>query len=1537
MAADEQALLEKIAKLEQALAGAGVRESKAAARLKEAQTKLAEAEAAGDQRAAEEAKDGVGTAEAEYEKATARRVDLEAQLEAARAALAALTSDPADAIVRLEQEQPVALLPVRLETRFVERSGGGTDLLVRIYPDDVHSTTHEPELTQGEIDWGKAFAKESAGAADTAERQRAWQKLAGRFGTRRASWIAQQLDPLDDQGNSTGQASPYSKRAAAWTRPPRAEALPDRWAVLGYQAGARVLTAWGEPITEPLATGPGPATTLADPGDDALAVDEGMRWMVDFDAAVKCGMGVRIPLTPQQAQGFDVLLALGVRTTETAAVSGERLEALLAAHRHTGGLSLVAQGTPTNNTREEHPGATTPDPYEEGSFELERGPSRARAGTDAHLLATALGVGAGLLGRVPGADAREQQDARTMNAALWPATWGYFLDQMMADTFSEAAIAEGREHFVERVRGRGPLPPLRVGDQPYGVLPVTSLDRWVPAEGGPIDAQTVTALLRLRDVWEGSVADVPQAGRSADPDRDLLDVLATEPASRGFAARELLGRDYLRNLQSFVGLSGIDDWWAEAEAAARSALAQMKFSWDPRLARAVFMPDTYELRGVLVDEFKPPSEEARLNDERNYLLMLCDARLTWSDLRYENYLQIRGTSRDDYRYKALLYFLARHALMCEYDAAAWRMLVADGVAQRSDRHEPELVDLSGAATDTLWRRLARPAPRTGGAPLGSYLDDVTTPKSDALAEGLGVLRQCFKRLAALPTASLERLLGETLDLSSHRLDAWITSFATKRLEWLRANPAPTGVHLGGYGWVEGLRPGPARTAVTPPAGEGGTPLYEVPGNAGYVHAPSLGHAAAASILRAGHLTHRGANADAMAVDFSSARVRVAIELFEGVRAGQPLGALLGYRFERGLHEGHAGLELDEYIPAFRNLEPLAARKLIPSTAPLESIAANNVVDGLKLLERHRAGGIPWGTANLPAGSGPKHAAVVSELDALAEAVDAMADSALAESVYQLAQGNFARAGATLDAVNRGEVPPPELEVARSARSGIAVTNRIVLLVGEAGSGPAGWSSASGRPRALAEPRLEAWAEQALGDIRAVRCDAVWIDSDGEEANGLQPTAITLDQLDVCALDVLAMSGSLGGAESELERRLAVVAMAGGPPTGAPEGARVRLRFEADASWAAGEVALGDLLELARALAKLLGEARHLDRRDLEGPASEAPSGADLKEITTRANDAVKNLSDAIADERLFSSDRSDLESALSALEPYGLPGTIPLPWEPDEALQAMGPAAAAEGERRIAEADAAAAEGPASATDRVRVRAQCERLKATFGGGFRALPLFALDSSSGLPSSFGDSTSLQDGDPRAAERWLTRTARVRDGAGRLERARAAGQALAAPLDLTLSVAQLPYEQGDRWLGLPLTAQAPARGGRVGLVAQIPNKPDYEALAGLFIDEWVETIPNPSETTAVAFHHDAPGAQPPQSILLAVNPDPSASWDLGTLEAILLETLELARLRLVDSDSLAAAGHFLPGLLFSHNAANDAPTPDFRRAATPVSF
>ena len=73
-------------------------------------------------------------------------------------------------------------------------------------------------------------------------------------------------------------------------------------------------------------------------------------------------------------------------------------------------------------------------------------------------------------------------------------------------------------------------------------------------------------------------------------------------------------------------------------------------------------------------------------------------------------------------------------------------------------------------------------------------------------------------------------------------------------------------------------------------------------------------------------TRRAANPQTLAVNLSSDRVRLALSLLEGIRNGQSLGALLGYRFERGLHDDHGLAEVDKFIYPLRKAFPLVGRR-----------------------------------------------------------------------------------------------------------------------------------------------------------------------------------------------------------------------------------------------------------------------------------------------------------------------------------------------------------------------------------------------------------------------------------------------------------------------------------------------------------------------------------------------------------------------------------------------------------------------------------
>jgi hypothetical protein len=205
------------------------------------------------------------------------------------------------------------------------------------------------------------------------------------------------------------------------------------------------------------------------------------------------------------------------------------------------------------------------------------------------------------------------------------------------------------------------------------------------------------------------------------------------------------------------------------------------------------------------------------------------------------------------------------------------------------------------------------------------------------------------------------------------------------------------------------------------------------------------------------------------------------------------------------------------------------------------------------------------------------------------------------------------------------------------------------------------------------------------------------------------------------------------------------------------------------------------------------------------------------------------------------------------------------------------------------------------------------RLRAVFGAEFRVLPRFAAVDASALASTFANSTSLQDQKPLTAVTWLQRAARVRDGAARLDATLMYAESLGGAA-MDLKVGQLPFSgSADRWVGLK-SPTGGMLGGRLSIVAHAPVPIDTSRpLAGLLVDEWVEVVPSSHETTGVSFHFDRPNARAPQAILLAVPPDGRSTWDVETLEATVCETLELAKLRLVDLSVLGEVGQFLPAL------------------------
>jgi len=191
---------------------------------------------------------------------------------------------------------------------------------------------------------------------------------------------------------------------------------------------------------------------------------------------------------------------------------------------------------------------------------------------------------------------------------------------------------------------------------------------------------------------------------------------------------------------------------------------------------------------------------------------------------------------------------------------------------------------------------------------------------------------------------------------------------------------------------------------------------------------------------------------------------------------------------------------------------------------------------------------------------------------------------------------------------------------------------------------------------------------------------------------------------------------------------------------------------------------------------------------------------------------------------------------------------------------------------------------------------------------------------------------------RAADTWLQRLSRVREGAGKFHTVRTYAETVNA-VTTDLVVAQFPYrsEQPERWVALQQRQDgADAAGSRLSLVLVDPPADFSQPIAGILVDEWPEVIPRETETTGLTFHFDAPDARPPQSILLAVSADEAPTWTPEALYATLDEALDLVKVRSVDPDILQGRpeglSQIFPAAYFALNVAGDTASTDFTAVA-----
>lgn len=1407
---------------------------------------------------------------------------------------------------------PLVLLPVRVEAKL--RPGTST-LRVRIYPDAIHVDSLQRVLTDAEVVAGQAYWTTLWSDPDSPG---AWGDLAASVGEMRAGWVAHATTPANATGRGSAAGPVFGARPDEVAHGTVARCLPNEFAVTVYTAHHKPIVVTGSPI--PIDLPISPLSFDDDPVVDAagLTVPVGSEWAVDFDRAVEVGMGVEVTLPPGVTR-IDRLVVAGVRRTVPEVENAADFADLLTSHRYTDGLSLPAAGTPTNSDDEQR------SPYRRDIGPPPPPLVADEPGDDATAMAALLGITPSTVEGLLDDEPRSTLDAaqRAANTSLWFATWYPVLAWIGKGNhpgFAPSQIESGRLLHRDHVRGAGHTPALRVGAQPYGVLPVSNVARWTPALH-ETTSTVAPVIARTLKRWVAAAAKVPHVAPDGSvSDKELLDIMGTAPMSSRVRVR--VAADGL-SAPIFASVTGIGLGLVEDEATMRRAVfaqystaaAKHMYLLSPSdVSRSVGMPLVSERDAEVITQIIAGGSP-KVDSVLQALLAVA-----WD--------QACGISKKvvpERFLDPLLTFvgaelpimtMATEAVQTGSAAADPQHAFAAAQALREtvrfDGQPPEPVRLSQfEPIERAQTSLAQVALDVGDTEVGRWIaQDAIATVIEAYAMR-GEVSVAMTDLGAAPIGERRIAVASALDVASHRVDAWAGALAHSRIR-----PGKGAMSIGAFGYIENID------------------LRPRPGASGWAQAPSQSHAAAAGVLASAFRSNIGAKpgTQPFAIDLTSRRGPEIRRILEGVDAGQSLGALLGYQIERGLRESAARFQL-----SLRELAPMNVSELNNELAEERSahLDAADVVDGLALLTKYprekwndlraaldkqpkNAYVTSWDPV-----SGPEWTAITAALTSAADSLDAVSDALLAESVLQYCSGNAARAAAAMDAAGAGGAVDPDLAVFDVRQSGRQLSHALFTTIPVDATG---WPSAG--PRARAEPRAEAWAAGRLGDPSAI----VVTDSPRH----------TLAEAGWAALDLVYADSA-----DDLDRRLrAAIPALGDLP----------LADDRGADWPAGAISILDAATLASTLRGLVAGARALSPDDLarSGEAVEHKRTVDIDELLNRCAALVNGLGatltagqEAIAaidptTLAVAEADEAAVAAAVAGLSAYG-GALIPDAQAPTNASWAW--AAWHAMRARHAQADQLLrgiwdwrTQDPVPGVATI-VDTADQIAEAVLGDGFRLLPL--LTPPAGVDEFATAVMSPVFTQPRSSQvaGFLRHQATVHTGAARLAEAQLIGRALRRPT--TLTVVQLTERVGaaaaagtNRWLAGPLPDDVPwpAAAAAHTVVEMVGGAgPLTGRVAGIVFDGWVETLPfqpdpgafapdadpgNPLRaaraTTGLAVNANQASARAPQVLLSLVSPD-GKRWKTESVVDAVLTAVDLGKARLVTLEQAPGDAAILPAI------------------------
>lgn len=1526
----------------------------------------------------------------------------------------------------LEQDQILCLLPVRLETKFFAADGAGQRrLMIRIFPDDIHVDTHNSVLSLEEQLIALTYRQRFDATSDQALHVALWHQFCALVGSSRASYLGK-LTTTELQNASISSSGTW--------RTPYARCLPTQWVAFGYRNGVRVKMSLSQPVDDLATSGisgafsVGPDFSLNVQSIPSDIADIMPAWMRDVGVAESVGMAIRMELPSTTADdqiwndGLDQLIVFGLNTQDNSTVSASSLEGLFEAHTYTRGFDVVARQSATTSTSSQvssYSRVQTPDLYARGFAQT----TTNLAGEDeseGQRLARAFGLpNSAVFTQLSNHERQHDLDVVQMHTLLWPVSLGYYTEQMLYPLTGWRERRILREQFIYSVRAQGPLQSLRVGSQPYGILPCLRLSEYEPLIEDPEteleDAQTTEfpehylvmklqqsvsaldhtyvwnqdhvkdVLLELKQFWlsEG-LGDVPRIEPAdADPTGSLTQVIAQYHHLQELRQRPVIGDEVYRRLVDSAGWpQAALSWHDGAESTIESVidslgLRQVINSSSPTLRISSTHPFclSQQVSGQLVNEGT----------------VLADGYLnTLSTMSIPNVLNQNTwlSALSNPATLPTLAILAYEATRRVIETTTWVICQVRGRLGSYPPVTPEFEALNGYTTPNSVN-LDGLLDLTIGT-LGLSVD--TLASSNTLRDALELLRQwalqetlddivtnrfmgtvepweideffehynALSHLKLVNANTLEQVLVHGLDSCTHRLDAWHTSIATRRLFHIRKGT--DGIHVGGYGVLEDVRRNKDLARL------------------GVIHAPSQAQAQTAAVIKSAQLNHHNTAQDGLLdIDLSSARVRQALWILHEIKQGAHLGDVLGSRLEKLLSVRAEGIAASTK----RLLVPL--RRAFGKHHTNEGAADTPVtdqqhVDGLQVLRSYQENAaalvnqLNTALGELAPGSNSvnatEQALLFEVLEELGTSMRAMHDVMLTESVHQSTLGNAAKAKAALDVLSGGATPMTDLDFIHTPFESTKMSHHVGLLSTPATSVSYPWGHDATSLRVTLAPELASWLERLIPDPDKYICNVTAYDVEGQ----LRHHRLRLKQLNLSAIDLLALATS---SKNIASGHLATMVQMAFYERLKARGIVLNTNKPITVQWApvglpATYKSFGHLFEVLETHRRLFQQTRPLRARDLvqTGQAIVDEYGWDLGELSSRVNGLISSIElirdamldlirlddqllvDAVnANKSLWSTPGDDLSLqdtllALPELAQFDALGQLLYLTSPLTFMSDVDRAQARDllGQMVLLGVEGARVQLPLEQPDQdagvlttllVMVIRQVNTMLEKLTGASTAEALVqdiellfgehALWAASvsiptvDLAKGLTDQAGLLDNEANRLQSWFAKMAHTQKQTGYLF------DVYLATKDTQLSVAQLPYRTGDTWLADSLgVADAPAQSTSFMFMvddqASITNQTTN--FLGLSVDQWIEDVPLGQQTTGVAVHAQSPKAKAPQSMLMVVPPVLGQDWRVVDVEKSLIETIELAKMRGVDPATLGGLSHLLPTLYIPFTTVTD---------------